>query len=138
MEQVNLESVRTTLIAFTERVEKATKKNLVATIVASAQLFALLYTENNQVIYDRGGTAKTHALKVPAEHAEQQNGVPVPPNSHTTPYRQSARERAKSRKARTLADGSFRVGRYRNNGNLSSAQSGSNWTRRPASRCGRA
>ena len=46
--------------------------------VDSAPLFALLSTENNQVIYGRRGTGKTHALKVLAEHVEQQkSGIPV-------------------------------------------------------------
>ena len=49
-----------------------------ATFVDSAPLFALLSTENNQVIYGRRGTGKTHALKVLADHVEQQkNGIPV-------------------------------------------------------------
>lgn len=78
MEQIDLQAVHTTLIGFTKRAEKATEETLVATFVDSAPLFALLSTENNQVIYGRRGTGKTHALKVLAEHIEQKrNGVPV-------------------------------------------------------------
>ena len=78
MEQVDLGAVHTTLISFTKRAERATEESLVATFVDSAPLFALLSTENNQVIYGRRGTGKTHALKVLAEHVEQQkNGIPV-------------------------------------------------------------
>jgi Cdc6-like AAA superfamily ATPase len=78
MEQVDLGAVHTALIGFTKRAERATEESLVATFVDSAPLFALLSTENNQVIYGRRGTGKTHALKVLAEHVEQQkNGIPV-------------------------------------------------------------
>src|SRR5436853_91993 len=75
---MELGSVHTTLIGFTKRAEKATEQSLVATFVDSAPLFALLSTENNQVIYGRRGTGKTHALKVLAEDVEQRrNGISV-------------------------------------------------------------
>lgn len=78
MEQADLNAAHTTLIGFTKRAEKATDESLVATFVDSAPLFSLLSTENNQVIYGRRGTGKTHALKVLAEHVEQhKNGIPV-------------------------------------------------------------
>lgn len=78
MEQVALGGAHTTLISFTKRAEKATEESLVATFVDSAPLFALLSTENNQVIYGRRGTGKTHALKVLAEHVEsKKNGLPI-------------------------------------------------------------
>jgi hypothetical protein len=77
-DQTELAAVHTTLIGFTKRAEKASEESLVATFVDSAPLFALLATENNQVIYGRRGTGKTHALKVLAEHAEQVlNAIPV-------------------------------------------------------------
>ncbi len=78
MEQIDLNAVHTTLIGFTKRAEKATDESLVATFVDSAPLFALLSTENNQVIFGRRGTGKTHALKFLAQHVEQQRGeIPV-------------------------------------------------------------
>ena len=78
MEQVDLATVHTALIGFTKRAEKATEASLVATYVDSAPLFALLSTENNQVIYGRRGTGKTHALKVLGDHVEQKKGeIPV-------------------------------------------------------------
>lgn len=78
MEQDDLAAVHTTLIGFTKRAEKATEQSLVATFVDSAPLFALLSTDNNQVIYGRRGTGKTHALKVLSEHVQQQkNGISV-------------------------------------------------------------
>lgn len=72
MEQVDLNLVHTTLIGFIKRAERASDESLVATFVDSAPLFALLSTENNQVIYGRRGTGKTHALKVLSGHVEQQ------------------------------------------------------------------
>jgi hypothetical protein len=78
MEQVDLTAVHTTLIGFTKRAEKASEESLVATYVDSAPLFTLLSTDNNQVIYGRRGTGKTHALKVLAEHVVQhRNALPV-------------------------------------------------------------
>lgn len=78
MEPVDLKAVHKTLIGFTKRAERATEESLVATFVDSAPLFTLLSTENNQVIYGRRGTGKTHALKVLAEHVEQKKiGIPV-------------------------------------------------------------
>jgi len=78
MNDVELTNVHATLIGFTKRAEKATEESLVATFVDSAPLFALLSTHNNQVIYGRRGTGKTHALKVLAEHVEQRKGgIPV-------------------------------------------------------------
>jgi hypothetical protein len=73
----DLHSVQNTLIGFTKRAEKATEESLVSTFVDSAPLFSLLSTENNQVIYGRRGTGKTHALKVLAEHVEKRGGIPV-------------------------------------------------------------
>lgn len=78
MEEADLGAAHTTLIGFTKRAERATEESLVATFVDSAPLFALLSTSNNQVIYGRRGTGKTHALKVLAERVEQKkDGVPV-------------------------------------------------------------
>ncbi|RYG87814.1 MAG: hypothetical protein EON59_06305 [Alphaproteobacteria bacterium] len=77
MDTVDLAAVRTTLIGFTKRAEKATEESLVATFVDSAPLFSLLSTQNNQIIYGRRGTGKTHALKVVSEHVDQQGGIPV-------------------------------------------------------------
>lgn len=77
-ESTDLSTIHTTLIGFTKRAEKASEESLVATFVDSAPLFALLATPNNQVIYGRRGTGKTHALKVLSEHVEQKlDAIPV-------------------------------------------------------------
>ncbi|MFI4933252.1 MAG: hypothetical protein ACHP7N_01420 [Caulobacterales bacterium] len=65
-----LERIHKALIAFNKRAEKSSDATLVATFVDSAPLFDLLSTTNNQVIYGRRGTGKTHALKYLAEIVE--------------------------------------------------------------------
>jgi hypothetical protein len=77
VDHIELAAIQTTLIGFTKRAEKATEESLVATFVDSAPLFALLSTQNNQVIYGRRGTGKTHALRVLAESVEKQGDFPV-------------------------------------------------------------
>ena len=77
MDQIDLGAAHATLIGFTKRAEKATEESLVATFVDSAPLFTLLSTHNNQVIYGRRGTGKTHALKVLAGHVESRGEIPV-------------------------------------------------------------
>ncbi|CAN5143547.1 hypothetical protein BH10PSE12_BH10PSE12_16600 [soil metagenome] len=65
-----LKTIQKTLIGFNKRAERASEESLVATFVDSAPLFDLLSTQNNQIIYGRRGTGKTHALKVLAESVE--------------------------------------------------------------------
>ncbi len=77
MDNKLLEDVHNTLIGFTKRAERASEENLQATFVDTAPLFALLSTENNQVIYGRRGTGKTHALKVLGAVVENKSEIPV-------------------------------------------------------------
>lgn len=73
----DLEAVHKAFIGFNKRAERASDSNLVATFVDSAPLFDLLSTANNQVIYGRRGTGKTHALKYLAETVAESGGYPV-------------------------------------------------------------
>lgn len=59
------------LLNFNKRAERASNEILVSNFVDSAPLFDLLSTANNQVIYGRRGTGKTHALKYLAETVER-------------------------------------------------------------------
>jgi hypothetical protein len=77
VENNDLSVVHNTLIGFTKRAEKASEESLVATFVDSTPLFTLLSTTNNQVIYGRRGTGKTHALKFLSEHVEKSGDYPV-------------------------------------------------------------
>jgi hypothetical protein len=65
-----LVSVHKAFMNFDKRAERASSDVLAATFVDSAPLFDLLNTKNNQVIYGRRGTGKTHALKYLAEKVE--------------------------------------------------------------------
>lgn len=71
-----LKSVHKALINFDKRAERASDTILAATFVDSEPLYDLLSTRNNQVIYGRRGTGKTHALKYLAEQVHnQKNGA---------------------------------------------------------------
>ena len=69
-EIADLKSIHKALISFNKRAERSSDGTLVATFVDSEPLFDLLSTPNNQVIYGRRGTGKTHALKYLAEQIE--------------------------------------------------------------------
>ena len=75
-EQV-LPSLHKSLIGFNKRAERTSVDLLVATFVDSAPLFDLLATPNNQVIYGRRGTGKTHALKFLSEQVTKYGDLPI-------------------------------------------------------------
>src|SRR5260370_39683012 len=62
-----LKSLHRALINLNKRAERASNEILVSNFVDSEPLFELLSTKNNQVIYGRRGTGKTHALKYLSE-----------------------------------------------------------------------
>jgi Cdc6-like AAA superfamily ATPase len=72
-----LQAIHKVLIGFNKRAERTSEAILVATFVDSAPLFDLLSTTNNQVIYGRRGTGKTHALKYLAEAVERRGDHPI-------------------------------------------------------------
>ena len=72
-----LTSIYRAFIGFDKRAERASTEILEATFVDSAPLFDLLSTHNNQVIYGRRGTGKTHALKYLAKQVEKQGEYPI-------------------------------------------------------------
>jgi len=67
-----LKSLHRALINLNKRAERSSNEILVSNFVDSEPLFDLLATHNNQVIYGRRGTGKTHALKYLAEHVSKQ------------------------------------------------------------------
>jgi hypothetical protein len=75
MDATTLQKIHRTLINFTKRAEKTPEDILQQTFVDSGPLFTLLSTKNNQIIYGRRGTGKTHALKVLARHIEQRENA---------------------------------------------------------------
>ncbi len=72
-----LSSIHKSLIGFNKRAERSSADLLVATFVDSAPLFDLLSTTNNQVIYGRRGTGKTHALKFLSEQVAKKGDLPI-------------------------------------------------------------
>jgi Cdc6-like AAA superfamily ATPase len=67
-ERETLKNLHRALINLNKRAERSSNGILVNNFVDSEPLFDLLATQNNQVIYGRRGTGKTHALKYLAEH----------------------------------------------------------------------
>jgi hypothetical protein len=74
---MDLTFIHKAFIGFDKRAERASNEILEATFVDSAPLFELLSTNNNQVIYGRRGTGKTHALKYLAKQVEKQGEHPI-------------------------------------------------------------
>jgi hypothetical protein len=72
-----LTSIHKALIGFNKRAERVSDEILEATFVDSAPLYDLLSTNNNQVIYGRRGTGKTHALKYLAQNVEKHGDHPI-------------------------------------------------------------
>ncbi len=69
-EATSLNDVHRIFLNFNKRAERSSADILAATFVDSEPLFDLLSTNNNQVIYGRRGTGKTHALKYLQEQVE--------------------------------------------------------------------
>jgi Cdc6-like AAA superfamily ATPase len=72
-----LTSIHKAFIGFNKRAERVSDEILEVTFVDSAPLFDLLSNNNNQVMYGRRGTGKTHALKYLAQAVEKEGGFPV-------------------------------------------------------------
>ena len=78
--QAEADSVRAihrALMRFNKRAERNNDEQLVATFVDSEPLYDLLSTENNQVIYGRRGTGKTHAFKYHSEQVYNESAASV-------------------------------------------------------------
>ncbi|RRD23973.1 hypothetical protein ECB98_15070 [Brucellaceae bacterium VT-16-1752] len=72
-----LANVQKALMSFDKRAERVSNDILEATFVDSGPLFDLVSTNNNQVIYGRRGTGKTHVLKYLQQQVIKKDGVPV-------------------------------------------------------------
>lgn len=70
-------SVHRAFIKFSLRAERTSEAVLVDTFVDSEPLIDLLSTENNQIVFGRRGTGKTHAMKVVADLVRNQGDVPI-------------------------------------------------------------
>lgn len=72
-----LKEIQNAFIGFTKRAEKNTSEILEKTFVDSAPLMNSLATKNNQVVYGRRGTGKTHALKYLAQKLSSEEKHPI-------------------------------------------------------------
>jgi hypothetical protein len=72
-----LKSLHRALINLNKRAERSANQILVKNFVDSEPLFDLLSTQNNQVIYGRRGTGKTHALKYLSEYVTARGNLAV-------------------------------------------------------------
>lgn len=60
-----------------KRAERSSAEVLNATFVDSAPLYDMLATRNNQIIYGRRGTGKTHALRYLQKQVDGATGMPI-------------------------------------------------------------
>jgi hypothetical protein len=72
-----LKRLHRALINLNKRAERSSDEILVSNFVDSEPLFELLSTQNNQVIYGRRATGKTHALKYLAESVTRSGELTV-------------------------------------------------------------
>lgn len=71
------ERISRTLISFAKRAERLDKETLIESFVDVGPLFTVLSTVDNQVLYGRRGTGKTHALKYLAESMNVRGDVAI-------------------------------------------------------------
>ena len=64
-------------IQLSKRAEKADRQTLIESFVDVGPLLAVLSTVDNQVLYGRRGTGKTHALVYLAETVHQRGDIPI-------------------------------------------------------------
>lgn len=71
------EKINKLFIGFTKRAEKVDHQILVESFVDVGPLFTVLSTTDNQVLYGRRGTGKTHALVYLAESRKEEGDIPI-------------------------------------------------------------
>lgn len=74
---VQVVGVQKALLSFDKRAERVSNEILEATFVDTGPLFDLVSTKNNQVVYGRRGTGKTHVLKYLQQRVVKDGEVPV-------------------------------------------------------------
>ena len=71
------ETINKLFIRFAKRAEKIDKQSLVETFVDVGPLLSVLSTVDNQILYGRRGTGKTHALVYLSETAKRKGDISV-------------------------------------------------------------
>jgi hypothetical protein len=77
MPESSIESIQACFMQFVRRAEKVSDEILAKTFVDAAPLLVQLSARNNQVLYGRRGTGKTHALKYLADRSRESGGYPI-------------------------------------------------------------
>lgn len=77
MDAEALNSIQKALLKFDKRAERVSNEILEATFVDTGPLFDLVSTRNNQVVYGRRGTGKTHVLKYLQQRVTKEGETPV-------------------------------------------------------------
>ncbi len=72
-----MENLSKLFIKFSKRAEKVDHKSLVKSFVDVGPLFTVLSTNDNQILFGRRGTGKTHALVYLFEYIKKNGGIPV-------------------------------------------------------------
>lgn len=72
-----LSPINDAFIRFTRRAEQSDRSTLVETFVDTGNLFALLSSNDHQIIYGRRGTGKTHALSYLAEKRTEDGDLAI-------------------------------------------------------------
>lgn len=103
-----ISSVHRAFISFHLRAEKTSEDVLVDTFVDSEPLIDVMSAPNNQIVYGRRGTGKTHAMKVVADAVERKGDVPIfidlrSIGSNTSIYNDSSRTLA-ARASQLISD----------------------------------
>ncbi len=77
MPESAIEAIQACFMQFNRRAEKVSDDILAKTFVDAAPLLVQLSARNNQVLYGRRGTGKTHALKYLGDLTREAGGFPI-------------------------------------------------------------
>ena len=72
-----MENISKLFIKFSKRAEKVDHETLVNSFVDVGPLFTVLSTPDNQILFGRRGTGKTHALIYLAESIRKNGDIPI-------------------------------------------------------------
>lgn len=72
-----IESISKIFLSFAKRAEKIDKQSLIDSFVDVGPLFSMLSTTNNQILYGRRGTGKTHILVYLGDKVREKGDLPI-------------------------------------------------------------
>lgn len=77
MADLSSQAINECIMRFARRAERVDREKLVATFVSNGPFLAILSTEDNQIIYGRRGTGKTHALQYLADDVSSRSDISI-------------------------------------------------------------